>query len=430
MQTEASPTVGRTWRQLGVAAGRLGLAAVFATSALMLAVGLPVRYAELRTACAGGECAVSQLRAAEVERLRALGLSLEAYAGFTTAVYLALTVISWTAAGVLAWRRPNEPVALLAALAMAAQGGTAGIGSAALPEGWNYALTAVLLVWFVALVNLLYLFPDGRFVPGWTRWALAPWWAWLAGAFGWVFMTATAPPPAYWTVLVALTLGVFGLGGLAQIYRYRRVSTPAQRQQTKWVVAGFGLLISAEVAWAVYSEALRPLFGWPAPEGLGYEVANTLLDAGTQMLIPVTIGAAILRYRLWDIDIVIQRTLVYSALTALLTGAYFGSVVVLQAAASAVTGQQRSALATVLSTLLIAALFFPLRARVQAFIDRRFFRRKYDAARTLAAFGADLRDDVDLEHLRATLLRAVEEAMQPEHAGLWIALDGHNDIGE
>jgi hypothetical protein len=133
---------------------------------------------------------------------------------------------------------------------------------------------------------------------------------------------------------------------------------------------------------------------------------------------------------LWDIDVVIQRTLVYSVLTALLTAAYFASVVVLQAGAMAVTGQRGSALVTVLSTLLIAALFMPLRAMVQGFIDRRFFRRKYDAARTLAEFGANLRDDVDLAHLRATLLTAVGEVMQPEHAGLWIPLDVQHDIGE
>jgi hypothetical protein len=107
-----------------------------------------------------------------------------------------------------------------------------------------------------------------------------------------------------------------------------------------------------------------------------------------------------------------------------------GSVVLLQAGAMAVTGQRGSALVTVLSTLLIAALFMPLRAVVQSIIDRRFFRRKYNAARTLAEFGANLRDDVDLAHLRETMLSAVGEVMQPQHAGLWIPLDVQHDIGE
>jgi hypothetical protein len=127
-----------------------------------------------------------------------------------------------------------------------------------------------------------------------------------------------------------------------------------------------------------------------------------------------------LRYRLWDIDLLINRALVYGALTLLLALGYFGAVVVLQAVFQAVAGQARSALVTVLSTLIIAALFGPLRNRLQAAIDRRFYRRKYDAARTLAQFGASLRDEVNLENLSADLLAAVEETMQPEAVGLWL----------
>jgi len=402
-----------------------------AAAAVSLVVfNLAARYAELSTLCAAAECAGGQLQAADAARLRGLGLSLEAYAAFTLTLYLALALVSWAVAGVLAWRRPAEPVALLAAAALTAQGATSVFSSDSLAGGWNWLFTLLLLVWFVALVNLLYVFPDGRFVPRWTRWAFVPWGAWLALAVGWVLATREQPPDWYWTGLILLTVGIFGLGGLAQIYRYRRVSTGVQRQQTKWVVAGFAVLIGSETVWALYSEVAQPVLGLPALTGAGYEILSTVLDAGTQMLVPVTIGAAILRYRLWDIDVVIQRTLVYGVLTALLTAAYFASVVALQAGAMALTGRRGSALVTVLSTLLIAALFMPLRAMVQGFIDRRFFRRKYDAARTLAEFGANLRDDVDLAHLRATLLTAVGEVMQPEHAGLWIPLDVQHDIGE
>jgi hypothetical protein len=139
----------------------------------------------------------------------------------------------------------------------------------------------------------------------------------------------------------------------------------------------------------------------------------------------VGVGIAILRYRLYDIDVIINRTLVYSSLTAMLVGLYFGGVVVLQRVFVALAGQQ-STLAVVASTLAIAALFNPLRRRVQTFVDRRFYRRKYDATRTLAAFNSRLREETDLDSLSGEVLGVVRETMQPEHASLWLRPHGLN----
>jgi hypothetical protein len=143
----------------------------------------------------------------------------------------------------------------------------------------------------------------------------------------------------------------------------------------------------------------------------------------TGLFPPVAIGMAVLRHRVWDIDLIIRRTLVYSLLTASLTLVYFINVVLLQELSQLITGQDQPPVATVLSTLAIAALFTPLRRRIQTFIDRRFYRRKYDAERVLDAFSATLRDDVDLDHLTNSILGAVEETMQPAHVSLWLRED-------
>jgi hypothetical protein len=151
-------------------------------------------------------------------------------------------------------------------------------------------------------------------------------------------------------------------------------------------------------------------------ERAGYAVLIAVIPS-----LPISIGIAILRYRLYDIDIIINRTLVYGSLTAILAGVYFGSVTATQALFSILTDQQElPQVVVVTSTLLIAALFNPLRQRIQSFIDRRFYRRKYDARKTLEAFSAKLRDVTDLNALSDDLVGVVRETMQPAHVTLWL----------
>jgi hypothetical protein len=260
-------------------------------------------------------------------------------------------------------------------------------------------------------VALIVLFPDGRLVPRWTRWLLissVP-----------LVVAILFAPPAYWGVfMVSILLGAL----YAQAYRYRRVSTPSGRQQTKWVT--FGLLL-----WWLLILML----------GIPYSI-ETSLPAGSPLpwwtvvtspswwlvliIVPLTLSISVFRYRLYDIDVVINRTLVYGSLTVMLGLMYFGSVASLQYAFRILTGHEDfPQLTIVVSTLVIAALFDPLRRRTQASVDRRFYRRKYDARKTLDDFSARLREETNLDSLNAELISVVRETMQPVHVSLWLRPD-------
>jgi hypothetical protein len=183
-----------------------------------------------------------------------------------------------------------------------------------------------------------------------------------------------------------------------------------ERQQIKWpaytvMMAAIGSVLTYTIAEAVGARWLR---------SAGFVIFTVALVG-----LPTSVGIAIVRFRLYEIDRIINRTLVYVTLTATLVAVYVGGIVVLQGLVRALTGQE-SQLAIVASTLAVAALFSPLRRRIQAFIDRRFYRRKYDARKTLEAFSAKLRDETDLEALSDDLVGVVRETMQPKHVSLWL----------
>ena len=191
------------------------------------------------------------------------------------------------------------------------------------------------------------------------------------------------------------------------VIRFRR-ARGAEREQMKWFT--YAAVLPIVLTLLEHTALLHDL---PA-------VVSALVGLATLQTVPLAIAIAILRYRLYDIDLIIRRTLIYALLTAALLGAYFGTVILLQSLFQSLTNQSYSELITALSTLTIAALFTPLRRRVQAFIDRRFYRRKYDAARTLEAFGATVRNEVELDVLAAVLLGTVQETVQPASVSLWL----------
>jgi hypothetical protein len=211
--------------------------------------------------------------------------------------------------------------------------------------------------------------------------------------------------------LVGLVL--IGVVLFLQGYRYTRVSDASQRQQTKWVLLGMVVALGGFLVFPLV-DVLHP----------GVLLASLLTNTAyfvLPLLIPISIAIAILRYRLYDIDRLINRTLVYGLLTAILVGVYLGGVTATQALFHTLTGQEQlPQLIVVASTLVIAALFNPLRRRIQSFIDRSFYRSKYDARKTLEAFSAQLRDETDLEAMSDDLVGVVRKTMQPAHISLWL----------
>ena len=214
--------------------------------------------------------------------------------------------------------------------------------------------------------------------------------------------------------LLCMVLSVFSL-----VLRFRR-SRGEKRQQIKWIAFGASLVGFLYLI-AMIGSIVYPQDTWFAPGSPPWLIVLEYAALLSFPVIPAAIGFAVLRYRLYDIDVVINRALVYGSLTATLVLIYFGGVATIQTLFRTLTGQeQQPQLAVVVSTLAIAALFNPLRTRIQSFIDRRFYRRKYDAAKTLDIFATRLRDEIDLEALGGDLVSVVRETMQPEHVSLWL----------
>jgi hypothetical protein len=350
-------------------------------------------------------------------------------------------------------RRPRNPIGwiclanglLWAFLGMIENYGIYGLarpGSVPFPVAF-YALGQWLWVPTVGLlaIYLVLLFPDGR-LPSRSWRPLA----WLSGVVIVLLSVAEGLSPgpiadlggvlnpygleeqpwvadAANAILVVFLLCILA-SVLSLVLRYRG-ALGMRRQQIKWIafaasVVGLGFvgaMISGLVAFFFAPES----WGSANTPPLWFDIlfSAVLLSFGT---VPIAVGIAVLRYRLYDIDFLINRTLVYGSLTAMLVGVYVGSIVVLQGLLRALTGQE-SQLAIVASTLAVAALFNPLRHRIQALIDRRFYRRKYDAKKTLEAFSARLRDETDLQALNTELVNVVRKTMQPAHVALWMRPD-------
>jgi hypothetical protein len=318
------------------------------------------------------------------------------------------------------WRRSDDWAAMLVALTLVTGSGYSMRAVSALERAVPALQLPARLVWllttFLYLILLL-IFPDGRFVPRWTRLlgaAAIPAAVLLSADLARVFVELPDVPAgvseARFGLAVLVWLGFWGAGTYAQAYRYRHASGPVQRQQTKWVALSLGLIFSilalGFVLPSLFIDTANAWFAWAA-----------LATVAVVLLFPASVAVAILRHHLYDIDRLLSRTLTYGLLTVVLGLVYAGAVILGQALSP--RGGD-SALAVAASTLLVAALFQPLRRRIQGAVDRRFNRRRYDAANTIEAFATRLREQLDLDALSAELLGVVDQTMQPTKASVWL----------
>ena len=408
--------------RLGLLVARIAWVAVALVALAITAASTPLLFEQYSTLCfrAAPSCLErSQLTPEGLQELEQVGISLGIYAGLTAGVG-ALSKLVWMVVGALVFvLRSGDRMALLVAFFLVAFG-TATFATESVDalvsahSAWWLPAHGLQVLGEVFTVLFFLTFPDGRFVPRWTPLLGV---AFLAFQIpGDLFPDIYSGSPSL-EIVQSLTFMCFVLGMIgSQVYRYRSVSTPDQRRQTRWVVFGTTLALSLLLA------VVAPLFLF-AP-GVAQSSPFVLLVIGNvlpliMVLIPLSVGVAMLRSGLFDIDVVINRALVYATLTFSLVLVYLGGVVGSQRLLSPLVGESNQ-LAVVVSTLAIAALFSPLRRRIQSFIDRRFYRRKYDARKTLEAFSAKLRNETDLDALNAELVGVVRETMQPAHVSLWL----------
>jgi hypothetical protein len=387
--------------------------------ALMLLVifvaNIPAFFQYARTVCTlpdAGNCPTEQLTPAYVQVLDQLHLSVATAGGFLAVLCVAVSVLYWLLGLLIFWRTSGEWIGLFVSLLLVMLGSVGFLGFN-LPSQTPPLFQALAqfitygLMWPAMLV-FFFTFPTGRFTPRWTLAAFVPFF--VVTMLSSLAMTAPLVPGVAVILTSLLPIGV-------QIYRYLRVYDAVEQQQTKWFVFGLSIIFLLVLIQGILQALAPNVSAAPA----GYQLFNGPFWLLLWTILLLSVSIPILRYRLWDIDVIINRTLVYGSLTVLLVSLYVGLILALQALVRAVTGSfSQQPFAIVASTLVIAALFQPLRRRLQNSIDRRFYRRKYDAAKVVAAFSATLRTEVDVDSLREQLIAVIQETMQPSHVSLWV----------
>lgn len=373
-------------------------------------VGFPLGYTYLQTVCPDG----CSLTPENVRALEQSGLSILFYANLYMAIQIIFTLVCVGVALLIVFKKPGQWMPLGIACFLLGLSSFEGVDYPAFFAAYptlNIPLQLLLFLGMGALgMYALLTFPNGKFG---SLWVLG---YYLLNVIEGVFATFISTPVVVQLDDLFNTVSYLIIPGIL-IYRYYRLLNVKERSATRWLILGWCVFTLAFIPAALIISAVAQA------DSLLFLIAYTLGFFGCGINI-AGILMAVLYANAFDIDVFINRTLVYGSLTATLVGIYAGLVIGLQTSVHLLTGEVAdSPIVIVASTLAIAALFQPLRKRIQAIIDHRFYRRKYDARKTLAAFSATLRNEVDLGQLQENLLVVVEETMQPAHVSLWISPD-------
>ena len=378
------------------------LALVVLTLAIFFA-SLPVYVALLQTPCAGMACALSQqLSPGQVGALKGIGLSLGDYAAYIVALTLASVGVCLVISTLVIWRRPDDRMALLVALLLVTFGPIIATNAVSVsPSPWQVPNECLIILTSCLFVLVFLLFPSGQFVPQWMRWTSVVYLAWLVPT---AFVAPLMPNTLVAELIYLVFLGESATVVLIQLYRYRRVSSPLERQQTKWVVFGLAVPATVDIIVSV-SYLLFPVLSSP---GSLYPLASNMVYPFLPLFLPLSFGFAMLRSRLWDIDIIINRTLVYGTLTAIVVGVYVLVVSILGTLLHTF-GDFPIAL---LATGLVAVLFQPLRARLQRGVNHLMYGERDDPYAVLSRLLSRLEATLVPEKVLPTIVETVAQALK------------------
>jgi len=359
--------------------------------------------------------------------LQQLGMSAEFYASYDITAEL-IVVLSFLVVGaIIFWRKSDDLMAIAVSFTLVTFGASLTSSATALvvaQPGWRFAYNILSLGWTTLGLVFFALFPDGRFVPKWMRvWAVA----WAVFTLWWVVLPVDSPYyPDKWPVALAGLVfgGLLAVGVYAQVYRYRFVSGPARRYQTKWVVFGLTLAFIGLVGGILPASVLQQA-NQPDSTKLVYDLIILPISYFCILCLPLSVGFSVLRYRLYEIDIIINRTLVYVPLTAILAGLYSASIALFQKVFVAATGEKSDA-AIVITTLLLTTTFTPIKNVLQSVVDRRF-KETLDAAAKLKPFDQQVRsvgEVIDTNQITRKLLEQTSAAFDATSGAVYLKQDG------
>ena len=387
-------------------------------------VSIGADYNDYATICDGvrgfnSECTLYNMASVEAEVLQSWGYSLQQYALYMTSIGILAPTIYFMLGFLVFWRLGITPIGLTVSLALIVFPffvyASGRVWADMHPILSFLGVLAVIPTNMIAVTFIL-VFPNGRFSPSWAKYV------WLILNVDIVLLILyindliTLPEPLS-TILYAIAVGFILLAFAFQAYRYRYDSSPVERQQNKWIASGIVAYLLGTVVWALtWTDALGLEVG---ARRLVLFISGTHITYTLLAMLPIGITIAMLRYRLWDIDVIIRRTLIYSVVSALLALIYFVIVLVTQNFLSGFIPEDNTLL-IVGSTLAVAALFNPLQQRVQHVIDRIFYRNRYDAEATLDQFSEKIRDAMDVDAIEHEVIQAVTSTIQPETISLWV----------